>query len=423
MCGLVSVISKQKNGLYHIDTKIFTEMLFADQLRGSDGTGIFYNSKEKVKVMKDAVASSDFVNTKEYDKAMSDCVMSGNFIVGHNRSATKGNLSVANTHPFQEKHITLVHNGTIHGHEKLANTEVDSHAICHSIANIGIKETATKISGAYALIWYDSNQKTLNLIHNTLRPLYVVNTNFFYCFVSEPGLAKWICERNKQNIIDVKEVPVNTQIIFSSSNWDTYTEKTVLQYAPTPWVPPVYKQPAKSFSKPISNFPKIGEAIKFVPLEIENANETKIIGEWEDTRTGELVEVRFWAANKDHAKDLLKATVLQGTITHIAYNKVEKTQFFILKDAYNCNQEKKVDKEDTKIVATTFNKRKLTKGDIKNKLNKVCTMCGGSLGNLYHACNIIEGTGTSLNGTCPDCTEFIYHESNNHPGKGMSYYD
>lgn len=380
-------------------------MLFADQLRGADGTGIFYNNKDRIKHLKAPVASSDFVNSTQYNKAVAEAVQQGNFVVGHNRSATKGQLIPAHTHPFRENHITLVHNGTLIGHEKLKDVEVDSHAICHSIATCGIEETVKKINGAYALIWYDSKQKTLNFIRNSQRPLWLIETAFFYIFVSEPGLAHWICQRNRQDIKKTTEVPVNTMYTFKHGEWDTFSTKTVNPYVylpPAPYVP----QYNTASAKVNQSDPKIGEAIKFVPVEIDPLNETKLIGEWEDTKTGELVEVRFWATTKHHAKQLLNAEVLQGSISHIAYNGKEKSRFFILKDAYVSKVEPK------EVVAVSFNKRKLSKEDIGN-IKGTCTMCGGALGTMYHACNITQGAGDTLNGTCPDCTEWIYHEAQN----------
>lgn len=404
MCGLVSVISKNKSGLFHGDLKIFTEMLFADQLRGSDGTGIFYNDKLSTKILKGPVASSDFVNTDLYDKATLAAIQRGNFVVGHNRAATKGKLTYANTHPFSEKHITLVHNGTLVSHKNLADVEVDSHAICLSIAQQGIEKTVKAINGAYALIWYDAKQKTLNFLRNSQRPLWCVETDSLFIFVSEAGLAQWICSRNREKVTSITEVPVNTMITFESGSWDTYTTKTVLPYTPQPtgyWTPP--KQvPA------VTTGPAIGSSIKFIPVEIDPAYPDKLVGEWEDTNSGELVEVRFWATNKEQANKLLKSDTLQGTISHIAYNSVEKSRFFILKNVYDYQPSTKESKKE--VVATSFNKRKLTQEDINN-LQSNCTMCGGAIGKMYHACNITQGTGKMLNGTCPDCTEWIYRES------------
>ena len=111
-------------------------MLFADQLRGSHGTGIFWDELGDSKYLKGAMPSSSFLRSKEYPEVAKDIVRLGNFVIGHNRHATKGEINFNNTHPFQEgdikrRQITLIHNGTLHSHRHMKNVDVDSHAICN----------------------------------------------------------------------------------------------------------------------------------------------------------------------------------------------------------------------------------------------------------------------------------------------------
>ena len=46
MCGIVSLISKRAGGFYNPDTDIFSQMLFADTVRGVDSTGVFGVNKQ-----------------------------------------------------------------------------------------------------------------------------------------------------------------------------------------------------------------------------------------------------------------------------------------------------------------------------------------------------------------------------------------
>ena len=134
MCGIVGIISKQTNGFRHKDTDLFKQMLYADALRGFDSTGIFgVNKYGNLKMIKAAKDASEFIKTKAFGDFKTDMLMKYRIVVGHNRAATKGATTDDNAHPFIEKNICLIHNGTIHGHKELANTEVDSHAICHAI--------------------------------------------------------------------------------------------------------------------------------------------------------------------------------------------------------------------------------------------------------------------------------------------------
>lgn len=201
MCGLVACITKSRNGFNQFDLDAFGEMLFADTLRGPDSTGIFaINSMGNVGVVKDVGTAENFLKTDEYKAASKELFKDGWAVVGHNRKATRGQITDVNAHPFWvEDKLVLVHNGTYFGdHKKLADVEVDSHAIAHHLANnIDDPEAALKgVNAAYALIWYDIANKKLNLIRNKDRPLWKVETHNAYYFASEAGILGWILSRN-----------------------------------------------------------------------------------------------------------------------------------------------------------------------------------------------------------------------------------
>jgi len=52
-------------------------------------------------------------------------------------------------HPAADKLLKVFN------HKEMKNTDVDSHAICHSIVEKGYKETIEGIEGSFALCWYD----------------------------------------------------------------------------------------------------------------------------------------------------------------------------------------------------------------------------------------------------------------------------
>lgn len=186
MCGIVGVIAKGAKGLYPVDVKIFEQMLFADQLRGIDGTGVFYDTvKDGVLHSKLPITGTEFLNHKDYPKLAADINRESSFVIGHNRAATKGSLTKENTHPFKEGGITLVHNGTLWTHKHLKDVEVDSHAITHSIADAGLDETLDKLHGAYTLVWHDDGNSTLNIIRNNQRPLAIIETKYAFYICSE----------------------------------------------------------------------------------------------------------------------------------------------------------------------------------------------------------------------------------------------
>ncbi len=180
MCGIVGIATSARNGLHWNEGDMFKSMLFLDQLRGMDSTGCFsVSNKGNVNIIKEASHGTDFVRTKEFDDFKTDAVRRGQFVVGHNRAATKGSVKDENAHPFWvDDKIILVQNGTYKGsHKHLKDTEVDTHAVAHVIAEEeDVEKALQRINAAYALVWYDVSKKTLNLIRNDERPLWIAYT-------------------------------------------------------------------------------------------------------------------------------------------------------------------------------------------------------------------------------------------------------
>lgn len=180
MCGIVGVISAHKNGFSSPEMDAFSQMLFLDTLRGWDSTGVFNVTKDnEVNIYKEASPGPTFITRNEFKDFRSSCVMDGMVAVGHNRAATRGNVVDKNAHPFWvDDKIVLVHNGTFFSdHKHLKNTEVDSEAIAHLLAEDNdVEKVLQKINCAYALVWYNVEQRKLNIIRNNLRPLHFMYT-------------------------------------------------------------------------------------------------------------------------------------------------------------------------------------------------------------------------------------------------------
>jgi hypothetical protein len=140
--------------------------------------------------------------------------------VGHNRKATFGTISRENAHPFCEKNIVLVHNGTVQDHKTMANVEVDSHAICHRIGEVGAQAALKELKGAYALVWYDITTKKLHLARNNERPLVFVNTEDYFAFASEGYMLGWLLRRHEFPVPKMEVLPENQLFSFS---WNPYT--------------------------------------------------------------------------------------------------------------------------------------------------------------------------------------------------------
>lgn len=212
MCGLVGWITNSK---VHSEErrKWLRSALIADTLRGEDSTGIFmvYHEHEKnetswLKDVSDGYAFTDCADYAKFTNNLKDV----RAVVGHNRSATKGGLTVDAAHPFQEGPITLVHNGTLidTDHHEISEDDEgvhnDSHSICHNLAlaEPGGKEVIEKLYGAFALIWHDARDDKIRIVRNKERPLHFALSESKYggdtlYFASEAGMLAWLLSRHK----------------------------------------------------------------------------------------------------------------------------------------------------------------------------------------------------------------------------------
>lgn len=202
MCGLVAVVTKNGHGLTKEQVDAFDNLLFIDSLRGMDSTGVFVVDKEgNMDWAKEASPSFYYRMDDAYRDITRTAFQRGRALVGHNRAATKGAVTDQNAHPFTvDDRITLCHNGTLWGGwEKLTDekVDVDSHAIAHVIHQNGddVEKALQQINGAFALIWHDFKNNTLNFIRNKERPLNFVETNNGWLWASEANMLEWILAR------------------------------------------------------------------------------------------------------------------------------------------------------------------------------------------------------------------------------------
>ncbi len=210
MCGIVGMVTKSKAGFSKQDQEVFRSLLFVDSLRGEDSIGVFGVRKSgNVDFLKSATDPSSFLKTKSYQTFDDNIFSKFKMVVGHNRKATQGSIKDENAHPFVEKNVILVHNGTLFNHRSsLKDVEVDSHAICHSIAEVGYKETLKRLQGAYALSWYDADSKTLSLVRNKERPLSIIETPSTWFFASENLMLYWLLIRHGFDVNKIKQIEV-----------------------------------------------------------------------------------------------------------------------------------------------------------------------------------------------------------------------
>jgi hypothetical protein len=170
MCGIVGIAGDINAG--HRDA--FKDLLRVCQVRGRDSTGAFsVNNTGVTGFVKTVGTPEQLLDTKSYDKIVD--VTNAKIMVGHCRAKTFGAVTGRNAHPFEHDHILGVHNGTLRGHYNMSGAstfEVDSDFLFSKISKEGVRETIPQMQGAWALVWYDSNEKTLNFLRNAERPLW-----------------------------------------------------------------------------------------------------------------------------------------------------------------------------------------------------------------------------------------------------------
>lgn len=219
MCGLTGMIDTSRTGFMQKDLDLFKGLLYINSLRGTSSTGIFgVNDSKQADIYKVLGTPYKLFEWGLGHEFLDRMIHKYWAVFGHGRFPTIGNTVIGNAHPFEHRHITLMHNGTIKNHEKL-NEEfnkkflVDSELICWMISEIGIRETVKKIDGAYALIYFDSKEDSVNIIRNYERPLWIGKNSFNdrAVFGSEKHYIKWADEKGPF-LSEIKEVPTNTLI-------------------------------------------------------------------------------------------------------------------------------------------------------------------------------------------------------------------
>lgn len=180
MCGHVGIAGK----LDLKDEATMKRLLLLDFFRGPDSTGFaaVNVAGSEAKVAKIASHPLDLFDSTRFKDLLS--AYKASVFMGHNRAATKGAVNAINAHPFICGHIVGAHNGTLDAssfkelEDKLGvGFDVDSHAIFAAIEKFGIDETMPMLRGAWALVWYDLNEGTLNFLRNKERPFWISTTD------------------------------------------------------------------------------------------------------------------------------------------------------------------------------------------------------------------------------------------------------
>lgn len=198
MCGLWGGLSTTLN---KVELDIIHQLGMLSIFRGTDSTGVLTFTQKKNKnwyyLLKKPVDPVGFLMDSTNDYIYDGSVR---LVAGHARAATIGKVTMENAHPFDIGNIIGMHNGSVRGLVSESRGDVtDSQVIMEMIDQDGIDDAIEEIDrlrGAYALVYCNKKEQTINFIRNNDRPLsYMRGLGNCLFWASEKGMLQFIKDR------------------------------------------------------------------------------------------------------------------------------------------------------------------------------------------------------------------------------------
>lgn len=210
MCGIVGGMSSTLNQGELSKIKGLMIMSCFRGLYGSGSMVVVPSKKKTLQILthKTELCAAELMCDEDFLTAISQ---SPKIVVTHARAPTKGDNSLGNVHPHRFKHITGVHNGTMHRvmGKTIGEDESDSGAVFAAIAEHGVGDFIKESRGAFSLVWIDAKEGTLNFLRNDQRPMVLGsvgwnnNISTMY-FASELGQLQYVLLRDGVKLDTVK---------------------------------------------------------------------------------------------------------------------------------------------------------------------------------------------------------------------------
>lgn len=209
MCGIVGGMSSTLNQGELTKIKGLMVMSCFRGMYGSGSMVVVPSKKKTLQILthKTELCAAELMCEEEFLQHISG---SPKIVITHARAPTKGDNSLPNVHPHRSKHITGVHNGTMHRimDKPVGADDSDSAAVFAAIADHGVEAFVKESRGAYSLVWIDAKDGTLNFLRNDQRPMVMASVGYqdncrTMFFASELGMLHYVLKREGMKVEDV----------------------------------------------------------------------------------------------------------------------------------------------------------------------------------------------------------------------------
>lgn len=208
MCGIVGVAGTLSVKM----ERTFKDMLILDSLRGEDSTGVaMVHMSGDISIVKEVGDPFVLLDSRRFIKSFAS---NHRVLIGHNRWATTGKINRANAHPFECGDLVGVHNGTLRNKWNIPNQalfDTDSEALYNHIDAVGLSDAMSIVAGAWALVWYNKEDNSVNFLRNQERPMWIATTEDgkSILWASEQWMINVAAQRNDIGKLKIKELKVD----------------------------------------------------------------------------------------------------------------------------------------------------------------------------------------------------------------------